>query len=108
MEPFAIRRVRLCYVLPSVHLALWLFSLIASRLTRLERVGTTIGPVLAVVDFPVSMIAMVSAWVLPVIVEIIGFGLLGTLWWCYLGRKADLWVVNRRNKATQKPHHLSC
>ena len=96
MEPFAIRRVRFCYLLPSVHLALWLFALIASRLTQLERVGNTVGPVLAVVDFPVSMIAIVLGWVLPVMVEIIGFGLLGTLWWYYLGRKADLWVVNRR------------
>jgi hypothetical protein len=56
-----------------------------------------VGEVLAVLDFPASIVVIALAWVLPQFVELTAFIVLGTLWWFYLGSKADAW---RERKAT--------
>lgn len=92
------KRFRLAIAFPCVHFVLWLGSLLGSRAAareQLKEVGNVIGRVLAVTDFPVSVAAIVLAWVLPEIWLIVGFGLLGTLWWYYLGRRGDAWVTRR-------------
>ena len=89
---FRSKRVSLSYSLPGVHIALWAVGICGSRLIGWKRLDL-IGEVLAVLDFPVSILAMITAWVLPVWIEVTGFAILGTLWWYYLGRKADAWIA---------------
>lgn len=87
-------RFRLAYTLPSIHFGLWLIAFLGSQPRGWQPLGS-LGVVLAVVDFPVSIIAIALAWVLPETVEIVGFGIMGTFWWYLLGRKADVWIASR-------------
>jgi len=79
---------RLAYTFSSLHLGLRLIAFLGHlKWTQLD----VVGQVLAVVDFPASMVVMPLAWVLPEFVDITAFIVLGTLWWFYLGSKADAW-----------------
>lgn len=99
MAPELNGRLRFSRVLPSMHIALWMVSFVGAKLTRSQGLDI-VGQVLGILDFPVSLLTMILAWVLPVWIEIVGFALLGTLWWYYLGSKVDLWVEARARPRT--------
>jgi hypothetical protein len=87
----AVRMLKLAYLLPLVHATLFLLGLAGSHghgWRRLDLIGTLLG----IADFPVSIIVIALAWVLPETIEIAAFGVLGTLWWFYVGRKTDEWM----------------
>ncbi len=84
----------LAIVLPSVHFTIWLVDLFGSRELGwglFDWVGR-----LAVADFPASIVVMVLAWVLPESMELLLFGILGTLWSYSLGRTADEWILKQQ------------
>lgn len=84
---------RLAYAFSSLHLGFCLIAFLGHlKWTQLD----VVGQLLAVVDFPASMVVMAFAWVLPEFIEIMVFIVLGTLWWFYLGGKADAWFARKR------------
>lgn len=89
----ALMKLRFVYIFPLVHFCIWLAVLLGSRTA--SKGFDLIGHMLAVLDFPASAAVMALAWVLPERVGIVAFGILGTLWWYYLGRKLDEWFAKR-------------
>jgi hypothetical protein len=73
---------------PDLHFVLFFVGVFASRVMGWERMDS-LRKLLGIIDFPVSLLTMMLAWVLPEFVLVLGFGIERTLWWYYLGRKAD-------------------
>jgi hypothetical protein len=82
------KKFQFAYLFPSIHFGLWLIGVPWITGHGLGETGW-LGVVLGILDFPASLIIMMLVWVLPERVGLVGFGILGTLWWYYLGRKAD-------------------
>jgi hypothetical protein len=74
------RRAVFIYTLPGIHLCVSLFATIGYYAQHAPRLAGQAWDILAVIDFPISFVALVLAWQHGILADIWVI-VAGTLWW---------------------------